>query len=68
MKLRMTSGRDEREPKQGDVVKLASGGPQMTVCKISDDGNACTCVWFPDHASKPERSSFETYLLVIVTP
>lgn len=31
----------------GDVVKLKSGGPWMTVYKIQ--GDEVSCVWFPDN-------------------
>jgi uncharacterized protein YodC (DUF2158 family) len=31
--------------KKGDVVWLKSGGPEMTVHLIDEDGN-CTCLWF----------------------
>jgi uncharacterized protein YodC (DUF2158 family) len=30
----------------GNLVKLKSGGPVMTVSEV--DGNEVTCVWFPE--------------------
>jgi uncharacterized protein YodC (DUF2158 family) len=33
------------EFKVGDVVKLKSGGPEMTVSEVDDD--EIECVWFP---------------------
>lgn len=30
---------------KGDVVWLKSGGPEMTVHSIDDDGH-CVCLWF----------------------
>lgn len=43
----------------GDVVKLKSGGPKMTVSSIED--KACKCVWF-DQSSKIEDSFSEELL------
>jgi len=36
----------------GDIVRLKSGGPDMTVSKINEDG--FTCIWF----NKLETGSF----------
>jgi uncharacterized protein YodC (DUF2158 family) len=35
-----------RPLKTGEVVYLASGGPGMTVEKVSDDNHTVTCFWF----------------------
>ena len=35
--------------KPGDLVKLKSGGPQMTVSHVSGENRACHCVWFVDN-------------------
>jgi len=37
--------RTSAEPKVGDVVKLKSGGPIMTIADITPDG-LCRCQWF----------------------
>lgn len=42
-----------QEFKQGDVVRLKSGGPQMTVSYIKEDKDTpeysdVTCCWFDD--------------------
>lgn len=35
--------------KEGDVVKLKSGGPKMTVAKIDQDARfPITCQWFKE--------------------
>lgn len=46
--------------KEGDVVKLKSGGPRMTVESHADDGKA-RCVWFV--GNKREDSDFNENIL-----
>ena len=41
------------QPKPGDVVKLKSGGPRMTVGAV--EGNAVKAVWFPDNFTVSEH-------------
>ena len=41
--------------KAGDVVKLRSGGPKMTVNGQSSDGSII-CIWFEGH--NPKRDVF----------
>jgi uncharacterized protein YodC (DUF2158 family) len=50
------------ELKVGDLVKLKSGGPVMTVVDVDED--EVTCVWFPsnDHR-KLREADFETVTL-----
>jgi uncharacterized protein YodC (DUF2158 family) len=46
--------------KPGDVVRLKSGGPKMTVIEQSQDQNgepAVHCEWF-DEDRKPQRHAF----------
>ena len=40
---------------KGDVVQLKSGGPNMTVARVKDDGTVVTCVWF---TGDKERSGY----------
>jgi uncharacterized protein YodC (DUF2158 family) len=47
------------EFKEGDVVQLKSGGPRMTVTKIS--GEQCRCKWFDQN--NPKSSLFEASIL-----
>jgi uncharacterized protein YodC (DUF2158 family) len=52
------------EFKVGDVVRLKSGGPAMTIASIDREGPVrCYCVWFVVQANglpdgKPETGSF----------
>lgn len=43
--------------KVGDVVKLRSGGPAMTIDDITDE-NECVCQWFGEK-EKLERAVFD---------
>ncbi len=45
----------------GDVVKLKSGGPWMTVYKI--EGDAISCIWFPNDNDAVSRSFHKDILL-----
>ena len=53
----------EDKIKAGDVVRLKSGGPYMTVLKIQDDfdvlgGKSASCVWFA--AGDPQKPEYYT--------
>lgn len=45
----MNTHESESKPvlKNGDVVRLNSGGPEITICKIDENDNAW-CAWFKD--------------------
>lgn len=48
----------------GDVVKLNSGGPEMSICYVSDSGGDCTCQWFA--GKKLEDGCFDKNSLILV--
>jgi uncharacterized protein YodC (DUF2158 family) len=49
--------------KVGDVVRLKSGGPKMTVSDVDDD--EITCKWFPEgDQSKVREGEFYVVMLV----
>jgi uncharacterized protein YodC (DUF2158 family) len=48
--------------KQGDTVRMKSGGPLMTVVQVQSDGNIW-CEWF-DKKDEPQGRSFATTSLV----
>jgi uncharacterized protein YodC (DUF2158 family) len=45
----------DQELKVGDVVKLRSGGPWMTIVKINEGPYPLDCRWFFQH---PETNSY----------
>lgn len=50
--------------KEGDVVKVKSGGPPMTVESVNADGSY-TCVWFDKDGKKrvPAKDVFKEVVL-----
>lgn len=46
--------------KVGDVIKLKSGGPKMTVTRlITQKGEpTCVCQWFAEGSNKNEAAAF----------
>lgn len=42
----MNNSKSNRELKIGDVVRLKSSGPKMTVAKPKDEHGLVYCVWF----------------------
>lgn len=49
--------------KIGEIVRLKSGGPSMTVSLENNDGTVY-CIWFDNN--EPKRSKFYTHTLVKV--
>lgn len=45
----------------GDVVRLKSGGPLMTVLKVTEED--ARCVWFSENTDM-QAPSFATFILV----
>lgn len=57
----------------GDVVRLKTGGPELTVTEIKQgtNGYLVTCMWFnstSDEANKLLTADFPDKTLVAVTP
>jgi uncharacterized protein YodC (DUF2158 family) len=52
--------------KIGDVVRIQSGGPAMTVEYLTDDYNV-KCVWF-NKRQKLKRGEFKTLILKFSDP
>ncbi len=50
----------------GDIVRLRSGGPLMTVRKLSKGKKEADCVWF-NRESELRDNVFATELLVIIS-
>lgn len=58
------------EPKElfkiGDLVRLKSGGPIMTINYVKDyEENECICIWFNDKKEVLSRSFNPTTLVKI---
>lgn len=50
---------DERKWKVGDVVRLKSGGPPMTVTEITGMAeDYVVCMWFVKEAATPQLHTF----------
>jgi uncharacterized protein YodC (DUF2158 family) len=54
--------------KKGDVVRLKSGGPLMTVQQVEDRPGlqAVHCVWFSSHNPSPLTNVFDGTTLEVV--
>jgi uncharacterized protein YodC (DUF2158 family) len=54
--------------KVGDVVRLKSGGPKMTITQLlTQKGQpTCVCQWFADGTNKNEAAAFPAEALAIV--
>ena len=53
---------EDHKFKAGDLVQLKSGGPEMTVEKVSslpgDESPSYICTWFTEQYSKVNREDF----------
>lgn len=51
----------------GDVVQLRSGGPKMTVVRVSNerDGATVWCEWFDDKGAPVKRSFAPSSVMVL---
>ncbi len=61
----------EKELKVGDVVRLKSGGPRMTVYEIEDEEDMnymIYCRWFLENKHQPETAGFEADALEHAEP
>jgi uncharacterized protein YodC (DUF2158 family) len=56
-------------PKEGDLVRLRSGGPVMTAERVLDaiPHPYARCAWF-DAREQPHSGSFQTVALELVKP
>lgn len=54
----------DRELKIGDVVRLKSGGPDMTISAPGADSRIWSCCWFGD-GEKLQVGFFPTAILVL---
>ena len=53
------------EREDGDIVRLKSGGPKMTVTKLSAIG--ATCIWFGENGSHEKEHTFSFGALEVFT-
>lgn len=60
----------ERQITDGDVVALASDGPEMVVENLSTDGKLAHCAWFPEDGAgnflQPLTRSFYITSLILI--
>lgn len=55
--------------KRGDIVRLNSGGPPMTVQEtLCVGGESVVCRWFTDAGTEPLACCFFEECLTLVTP
>ena len=52
--------------KVGDVVRLKSGGPAMTIDTIEND--QCVCLWFGTDNAELQRRHFMPHVLFSAPP
>ena len=63
----MSNSESSQKLKIGDVVKLKSGGPDMTIYFIDKSGGSINCQWFAgDKLDKLENGYFSSDSLQLV--
>jgi uncharacterized protein YodC (DUF2158 family) len=63
---RIIAAQNHREIREGDVVRLRSGGPQMTVLKL--DGDGAECSWLVGCQAQIAWVSFATAVQIKRSP
>ena len=59
----MNNSKENQKLEIGDVVRLKSGGPKMTVAKLKDEHGNVYCVWFAGEYDKHHLSYFSSGVL-----
>jgi uncharacterized protein YodC (DUF2158 family)/ribosomal protein L32 len=66
-KAQRNTGKRMGPLEEATIVRLKSGGPEMTVEDIRESESLVQCIWF-DHRGRTRRDAFHIKALEIVTP